>query len=453
MAKSNFGHRFAALPSLCISGRLLTCFWIISFVCGCSGSTSSGVGNGGSPAAGATTNVSGTMASGGAGVVSGNASTAGRVSNGGSPSSNGGRATGGGSATAGNKATSGNSGVGGQSASGGTQATGATAGSGGDRCDVGVYNASSPPVSYTIAGGQSVHDPTVILVDGVYYSANSGVSLWTRNSTDLKSWTNIKQALGGTNPSWIKTYVPNFDQAGDLWAPDLSYFGEKYHLYYAASTFGSKTSCLGHATRAAMNSGSWTDSGAPLICSNSTAFGSYTNVNWNTIDPAVILDESGNPWLVFGSGWDGIHIVRLTSTGAIDSTSTITNIARRSGANVLENSYMVRRCGFYYLLMSWDKCCSGASSTYNIRVGRSTSMTEGFVDKDGVALLSGGGTKLMGDGNGWVGPGAPVVVFNGTRAYLVYHAYDATKTGNVFAMHVSDLYWDDSGWPVTTASP
>jgi len=112
---------------------------------------------------------------------------------------------------------------------------------------------------------------------------------------------------------------------------------------------------------------------------------------------------------------------------------------------------MVRRCGYYYLFMSWDRCCLGAQSTYNIRVGRSTSMTGGFVDKAGVALTQGGGTLLVGAGNGWVGPGGESVMFSGNRAYLVYHAYAATD--GHFQVHVSDLYWDAGGWPVTTASP
>jgi arabinan endo-1,5-alpha-L-arabinosidase len=112
---------------------------------------------------------------------------------------------------------------------------------------------------------------------------------------------------------------------------------------------------------------------------------------------------------------------------------------------------MVRRCGYYYLLTSWDLCCLGANSTYNIRVGRSTSMTGGFVDKDGVALTKGGGTLLVGAGNGWVGPGGESVLFTANRAYLVYHAYAATD--GHFALHMSDLYWDATGWPVTTPSP
>jgi hypothetical protein len=100
-------------------------------------------------------------------------------------------------------------------------------------------------------------------------------------------------------------------------------------------------------------------------------------------------------------------------------------IATRT-AGVLEGAAMVRRCGYYYLFMSWDRCCLGAQSTYNIRVGRSISMTGGFVDKAGLALTEGGGTLLVGAGNGWVGPGGESVLFSGNRAYLLYHAYAAT---------------------------
>ncbi len=198
-----------------------------------------------------------------------------------------------------------------------------------------------------------------------------------------------------------------------------------------------------------MNAGTWAENGAPVICSNVPSVAN-ANVNWNAIDPNVILDPSGAPWLVFGSGWDGIQIVRLTPAGAIDPTSTVTTIATRT-AGVLEGAAMVRRCGYYYLFMSWDLCCLGATSTYNIRVGRSTSMTGGFVDKSGVPLTQGGGTLLVGAGNGWVGPGGESVMFSGNRAYLVYHAYAATD--GHFALHMSDLYWDATGWPVTTASP
>ena len=376
--------------------------------------------------------------------------TGGTSANGGTSASGGTKATGGATGMGGGNATGGTATGGGTSATAGSLGTGGATGGNTDRCDVGVYDPATAPTSYTISNGENVHDPTMILSNGTYYVFNSGVSLWTRTSTNQTSWGDIKQVFGGTNPGWIASYVSGVGN-GDLWAPDVSYFGGLYHLYYAASTMESKSSCIGHASRAAMDSGAWSEDGGPVICSNVSAY-SGTAVNWNAIDPNIILDETSRPWLVFGSGWDGIQIVRLTSSGALDSTSTITNIARRS-AGVLEAAFMVRRCGYYYLFASWDKCCEGSSSTYNIRVGRSSSMTGGFVDKDGVALLSGGGTKLMGDGNGWVGPGGQSVLFNGTRAYLVYHAYVANVTTNSFALHISDLTWNNSGWPVTAASP
>src|SRR5262249_52301789 len=158
-----------------------------------------------------------------------------------------------------------------------------------------------------------------------------------------------------------------------------------------------------------------------------------STVNWNAIDPNVILDEAGNPWLVFGSGWSGIQVVRLTASSAVDTTSTATTIATRTAA-VIAGAAMVRRCGDSDFVSSWELCCLGANSTYNIRVGRSTRMTGGFVDKAGVALTQGGGTLLLGAGGGWVGPGGESVLFNGNRAYLVYPAYAATD--GHFALHV-----------------
>lgn len=73
---------------------------------------------------------------------------------------------------------------------------------------------------------------------------------------------------------------------------------------------------------------------------------------------------------------------------------------------------MYKNGNFWYLFTSWDNCCKGTSSTYNIRVGRSSSyvgihrhwdvfadfeirVTGPFVDKAGVALTSGGGTAVL----------------------------------------------------------
>jgi len=430
-------------------------------IAGASGSSGNGGSAGAGPAAGGVGGVAGATsgvagaATGGTGGTTTNAGAAGVSAGGNAGGGLGGSAPVAGSG-AGGAGTSGIGGAGGRSGSGGKASggmsgssgasggagsggKGGSAGNGGDRCDVGVYDAGTPPVSRAITNGENVHDPTMIMSGSTYYVFNTG--LWTRTSTNMTSYTSIARVLS-PNPGWIGSNVTGVT---DLWAPDASYFDGRYHLYYAASTFNSNRSCIGHATRTALTSGAWTDDGGPVFCSNVSS-----SVNWNAIDPNVILDETGGPWLVFGSGWDGIHVVRLTSTGALDSASAFTRIATRT-AGVIEGPAMIRRCGYYYLFTSWDACCQGASSTYNIRVGRSTSMTGGFVDKNGTALTQGGGTLLVGAGNGWVGPGGQSVLFVGNRAYLVYHAY-ASSDGH-FQLHLSDLYFDASGWPVTTASP
>lgn len=97
---------------------------------------------------------------------------------------------------------------------------------------------------------------------------------------------------------------------------------------------------------------------------------------------------------------------------------------------------------------SRDKCCDGLSSTYNIRVGRSTSITGPYVDASGVAMTSGGGTLVL-ESHGSVslfttlhilapelnlrlhqiiGPGGQSVYQDTDAVVLVYHWYTATTS-------------------------
>ena len=65
-------------------------------------------------------------------------------------------------------------------------------------------------------------------------------------------------------------------------------------------------------------------------------------------------------------------ICRLSSSTGKPSTSTINSLAARSGSTTaIEASVIFEYNDYYYLFTSWDACCQGTSSTYNIRVGRS----------------------------------------------------------------------------------
>src|SRR6201999_3868170 len=148
------------------------------------------------------------------------------------------------------------------------------------------------------------------------------------------------------------------------------------------------TSCIGHASRAHMNAGSFTDHGAVMCSASSDDF--------NAIDPNIVLDDGGASWLAIGSFWSGIKTSKLTAGGA-RAAAIVPAIASRSGG-AIEAPYVVRRCGYYYLFVSFDKCCAGAQSTYNVRVGRSKDLLGPYVDKAGTAMMSGGGTQIVGGG-------------------------------------------------------
>ncbi len=379
---------------------------------------------------------SGISGSGGSGAVATGGTTAG--GSGGEGAVGGVAGTDAGSGGSGGSGAAAGGGVGGTPGGSGPGGTG-SGGMAGDRCDVAVLDMANPPAIVNITNAPSTHDPSVLEAGGRLYLFHTGNNVGAKTSTDLMTWANASAALS-PSPAWTNDYTA---RDGDLWAPDISFFGGQYHLYYSASSFGENRSCIGHATRAAMDTGSWTDH-QQVICSNVG-----TNDNWNAIDPNVIVDESGAPYLVFGSFWSGIKMIPLDMTGARMGTAAPLAIANRpNNGGALEAPYIVRRCGYYYLFTSFDRCCQGVDSTYNIRVGRSTSVTGPYADKAGTAMSNGGGTLLVQGDARWKGPGHNAILFRGTKAYNIYHSYDANQNGRI-TLRISEIAWGSDGWPVS----
>lgn len=371
-----------------------------------------------------------------AGSSSGGSSVGGATFGGGAGDSIGGKNDGGVSGGGAGSA----SGAGGASGLAGAGGAVSSGGAANEHCDNGVYDPQRPPQQLALTGNLGTHDPMVLSAGGKYYLFSTGNNLAAKISTDLLAWQGAPEPLpSASRPAWLAQKVPG---VSNLWAPDASFFGGQYHLYYSASTFGSNRSCIGHLSRANLAQGSWMDRGS-VICSNVDS-----KDDFNAIDPNVVVDVEGKPWLSFGSFWSGIKLIPLDDTGARVGTS-ITALASRPGAGgALEAPFMVRRCGFYYLFVSWDKCCQGADSTYNIRVGRAASVTGPFVDKDGKAMLEGGGTLLLQGGVRYKGPGHNAILLTATGSYNVYHAYDANNDG-ASVLRIAELAWDADGWPVS----
>lgn len=309
-------------------------------------------------------------------------------------------------------------------------------------------------------GALVVHDPVLIEAEGVYYlfATGNGIAVWS--STDLKNWKQ-QAAVFSEAPKWAKKEVPHFK--GHIWAPDISYYHGLYYLYYSVSAFGKNTSCIGLATNPTLDPKDprfrWTDHGKVIQSIPG-------KTNWNAIDPNLVLDREGNPFLVFGSFWDGIKLVKLSQDGhrVAEDLSKITTIASRkthpqdpnppavannpvdAGGNAIEAPFIFKRAGYYYLFVSIDYCCKGVESSYKMIIGRSKELAGPYLDEEGNDMARAGGKLLLAGDRHWHGVGHnAVATFNNTD-YLIFHAYDANDEGKP-KLRIEKLAWDKQDWP------
>ncbi len=296
-----------------------------------------------------------------------------------------------------------------------------------------------------------VHDPVMIRQDGVYYvfATGRGIRMWS--SKDMQNWKKEKPVFNAP-PEWAMKAVPDFK--GHIWAPDISYHNGLYYLYYSISSFGKNRSCIGLATNKTLNPASvdyqWTDHGQVIESIPGRD-------EWNAIDPNLIVDEQKQPWLAFGSFWNGIKLVKLDagarSLAQPQTWFTLASVPRTkpgsdsaAGNGAIEAPFIFKKFDYFYLFASYDYCCRGAKSTYKMRVGRSKALTGPYLDKDGKAMTQGGGTLLLEGNADWHGVGHNAVcTFDGTD-YLVFRGYDAKDKGRS-KLRVEQLDWKED-WPV-----
>lgn len=288
-----------------------------------------------------------------------------------------------------------------------------------------------------------IHDPVMAKEGDTYYVFSTGSRVAVICSKDMVNWEPCYR-LFDYLPGWVIKAVKG---VGDLWAPDISYYDGKWQVYYSASTFGSRDSAIGLATNVTLDPNSpdfkWVDEGEVLRTRNGDEY--------NAIDPNFVLDEEGQPWLAFGSFWSGIKLVKLDpATRKPAPDAEILSIASRRGApgntEAIEGAFIIRHGEYYYLFASFDACCRGAGSTYNVRVGRAEEITGPYVDSDGVPMVKGGGTQITGPYDHWRGPGHNGIFTENGVDWLVYHAYNADESG-ISSLRLEPITWDKDGWP------
>ena len=259
-----------------------------------------------------------------------------------------------------------------------------------------------------------VHDPSRIAVHGgtaylfsTSYGAEGGIEV--RRTSAAAGATGFADAVWRPHstvfpaagaPSWIHLRVP---KATNLWAPDISQHESTgvWRLYYAASSFGSATSCIGLATTADFRT--WTDRGAAL-CTEDVCPPAPDPSACNAIDPHAFTG-AGRSWMVFGSFWSGIKLVELNATSGLllarsppllpdatetrsassssSSSSSTTTSSSRSlklprvwplAENLADPQRSIEAAwlepeptsGWHFLFVNWGFCCRGVNSTYHL---------------------------------------------------------------------------------------
>ena len=319
------------------------------------------------------------------------------------------------------------------------------------------------------------HDPVMAYENGTYYLLSTGMGVQWATSKDRKTWVVQPTPFIEKLPEWTRDSVPGF--RGHVWAPDIIRWHGRWWLTYSCSTFGKNTSAIGLMSADHLN-GHWQDHGC-IVKSEAR------RDQWNAIDSNVAIDENDQPWMVWGSFWDGIQIARLewreesgerrensekwrVERGESREKTIARRVAPRdtlkcdpnptskfAGRNAIEAPFIFKKNGYYYLFVSWDYCCRGAKSNYRVVVGRSKNIEGPYLDRDGKDMAQGGGTPFFeGDKRNYEAAGhCAAYTFakaeGGEEDIFVCHGYSARKDGMALLIE-RPIRWTDDAWPMVS---
>jgi arabinan endo-1,5-alpha-L-arabinosidase len=299
---------------------------------------------------------------------------------------------------------------------------------------------------------RDVPDPAIIKHGEAYIIFSTAEGIPIRRSEDLIHWEVVGHVFEEL-PAWVEEEVPG---VAVPWAPDIAFFNDRYHLYYSLSTFGSQRSVIALATNQTLDPAdpayAWVDRGKVVE--------SHPGVDdFNAIDPNVAFDESGHPWLAWGSHWGGIRMRRLdpdTGLPAAEDTTVYALASRLEHPRAIEAPFIIRHGDFFYLFVSFDQCCEGAESTYKVMVGRSEAITGPYVDRAGVPMMQGGGTLVLAGSGDIRGPGHNAILTDDDGKQYMVHHYVNVKEGPASpdaplaiprSLQIRPLHWEEEGWP------
>ena len=281
-----------------------------------------------------------------------------------------------------------------------------------------------------IEAGVSVHDPSIVKVDGKYYIFGSHMS--TAVSEDLRTWTSLGDGYKVKDQIYSefmaneeafayagskKSLIPTDDRGWHVWAPDVIYNEETglYYLYFCtSSTWNASNLCYatseniegpyewkGALIYSGFTAQTLDDTDVAEYVDRDTAKDRYIkksneynfNKYPNAIDPTVLYDGEGRLWMVYGSWSGGMYLLELDkSTGEVihpqeDEANRVDPYfgKRLLGGNhsSIEGPYILydEESGYYYLFVSYGGLAREGG--YQIRVFRSETIDGDYVDMNG----------------------------------------------------------------------
>ena len=273
-------------------------------------------------------------------------------------------------------------------------------------------------------GEPYIHDPsTVVECDGKYYA-------WGTGGTGLVS-----------DDGWV-WHAGARVRAGA--APDVIHIGDRYYMAYASSGGGLGG---GHASQIRVKWSKTLDPNSPDYAwhEDHVVASSDGIEDCDAIDPGFLLDPTtGRLWVSYGTYFGFIRIVELDPrTGQHIPDNKPVNVAIDC-----EATDPIYHDGWYYLLGTHGTCCDGANSTYNIRVGRSKSVTGPYLDNLGNDMLKGGGKLVAAASGHFVGPGhfGLMELGDDVEKFTCHYEADLDRGGRS-VLDIRPLLWKD-GWPV-----
>lgn len=329
----------------------------------------------------------------------------------------------------------------------------------------------------------SVHDPSIIKTDGMYYVFGSHLA--SAKSNDLLNWTQLSTHVHNGNvliPNVTTELREAFEWAetDTLWAADVIKLPDgKFYMYYNACKGDSPRSAMGIAVADKIegpykNKGIFLKSGMWGQQSEDGTIYDATK-HPNAVDPNVFFDKDGQLWMVYGSYSGGIYIMKMNpQTGFPYPNQGYGKKLIGANHSRIEAPYIMYspESDYYYLFLSYGGL--DADGGYNIRMARSKTPDGPYRDTEGNDITNVGGkagsffddaaiapygAKIMGNfafnnNNGkqvgYVSPGHNSAYYErSTGKYFLFFHTRFPSRGEQHEVRVHQMFMNKDGWLVT----